>query len=388
MTNISSINTYNFGADQAKKTNEPAKKIKSSNVAKEKGISKTAKTALITAGVALAALGIYIFSKGKKGADTIQNVTNKANDTEFTNPVEYTGDRTGTKFVLGSSNAEGTRFKPNIQGELCREFENTIIIPKTAEEQKKILREIEQEFNTLFEEHGKKLGLEKNKTTIYDMLRSSNYTVTDTCDGDYRQIIETVSDGMVGSVRQARAWYYHEPMGNPQEHPKFRITLNCKVDKKLIKFLDDFILENKLHAKYKMPNSLDGARFRPDTFNIYFQDDISEDLLNKLVQEATKYARDESKIFGVGTKLAEGVYKVPECNTQDIIDFYNISLLTSKDRDSYKSPLIREIKYILEAPGFSIIKPEEHKSASAGQVEAAKMYLRKYLEKCAELDKK
>ena len=39
MTNISSINTYNFGADQAKKTNEPAKKIKSSNVAKEKGIS-------------------------------------------------------------------------------------------------------------------------------------------------------------------------------------------------------------------------------------------------------------------------------------------------------------------------------------------------------------
>ena len=200
MTNLSSINTYNFGADQAKKTNEPAKKIKSSNVAKEKGISKTAKTALVTAGVALAALGIYIFSKGKKGAAIIQNVPN---NTEFTNPVEYIGGRTGIKFVLGSSNAEGTRFKPNIQGELCREFENTIIIPKTAEEQEKILREIEQEFKTLFEEQGKKLGLEKNNTTVYEMLRAANYKTTETLSGsDYQSVVETVSNGIISKRKQ------------------------------------------------------------------------------------------------------------------------------------------------------------------------------------------
>ena len=137
-----------------------------------------------------------------------------------------------------------------------------------------------------------------------------------------------------------------------------------------------------------MPSELTSACGRTDTYNIYFAEDISEDLLNKLVQEATKYARDEAKVMSVGKKLANGVYKELECGTQDIIDFYNISLLTSKDRNPCKSPLISEIKSILEAPGFSIIKPEEHQSASAGQVEAAKMYLRKYLEKCAELDKK
>lgn len=407
MLNISSTNPYRVWENQT--INRSNEIPKSTNTKEEKGLSKTTKNVLITTGIALATLGVYIATRGKKAVNVAKNATNSAqslnnkvnvsntiptNSTlskvnseistnlsriEFRTPVKYT-TREGKEIILGYSNAEGTQFIPKIEGELFKEFKNTIITPKTKEEQQKILTGIRAELDQEFKTHAQKLGIKPVDNT-YKMLRAANYSEASTLNGtNYNAIIETPVKGIKGSYRQYGAWYYREPIENPQNHSIFRVTLNCKVDKKLIEFLDDFILSNNIKAKYKMPSSLAAACKRTDTFNIYFQENIPDELLQKLAKEASKYARNESAVKSVGQKLANGVYKELEANSKDVVDLLRIAHLSDKKLGIDLGMLIKK-ELDNDIPG-SIAYCNATSKASAGQIEAAKICLRKYFEKC------
>ena len=124
-----------------------------------------------------------------------------------------------------------------------------------------------------------------------------------------------------------------------------RISLNVYADKKLIDKLDDFMLNNPSVIEYKTPSTFVDWECRHDPITIYFDDFVTDDVKRRVADLVKPYVRTQinpSKEIMFGTKIADGVYSLPEPAAENCSDLLDKMYLLDKKGlfDVYKKKIL------------------------------------------------
>ena len=168
-------------------------------------------------------------------------------------------------------------------------------------------------------------------SAIYD-----NYLGIRTCPADYytmkkpcdpNRIFEVSKSGgsnIIVDDNDGMGWFYRFATKNlkvGQERPKVidRISLNVHPDENLIRELDDFIARTGVNVEYKVPQAFNDWLTRHDPITMYFRESIPQNVKEELIKIVTPYVRTPKSEVMIGTKLANGIYQIPDPTEQDVL---------------------------------------------------------------------
>lgn len=168
-------------------------------------------------------------------------------------------------------------------------------------------------------------------SAIYD-----NYLGIRTCPADYytmkkpcdpNRIFEVSKSGgsnIIVDDNDGMGWFYRFATKNlkvGQERPKVidRISLNVHPDENLIRELDDFIARTGVNVEYKVPQAFNDWLTRHDPITMYFRESIPQNVKEELIKIVTPYVRTPKSEVMIGTKLANGIYLIPDPTEQDVL---------------------------------------------------------------------
>ena len=354
--------------------------INSTAVASEpRQITKTGVAMAAFMGIGVVTLAAYYLIGRKSGANLLNRVTD-------TLPADIFNKKCmGSDFLsyikkdtlFCTKNSSNTLAQVNLHDHsLLEQFKIVPILTDAEAEQR--LAHVSQEFQELakkrFNEinrHDINVYTDNLCGLVYDYIRSANYKFSETINANSKNLheayqnITTKTNNDFIMVIQNLSWVYHIAANSKGIKSKYRMTLNAKIDDDFIKALDNYIKANKLPVKYKMPNCLENACERTDTYNIYFPEEPTQKIKNDICKIAEKYIRSDE---GIGTKFAKGVYGQQEPSAEDVRDF--IKICCAMNPYFYKNICLRTFDMKYSSTG-----------ASAGQIEACKLILEKILNK-------
>ena len=220
-----------------------------------------------------------------------------------------------------------------------------------------------------------------------------NYLGIRTCPKDYysmnksydvNRLFDVSSKGRKGICvddNDGMGWFYRQATKNlqtGQAQPKVveRISLNVYPDENLIKALDDFIIRTNVNVEYKVPQVFNDWLTRHDPITMYFREDIPKSVKDQVIRIVTPYIRKSPKgEVMLGTKLAEGVYQIPNPTEQDVL---NLIKRAKKLGDDKLVECLESTAHVVNG-GAGLYSYSHHSKpvvkASAGQFKAAEMLI-------------
>ena len=220
-----------------------------------------------------------------------------------------------------------------------------------------------------------------------------NYLGIRTCPKDYysmnksydvNRLFDVSSKGRKGICvddNDGMGWFYRQATKNlqtGQAQPKVveRISLNVYPDENLIKVLDDFIIRTNVNVEYKVPQVFNDWLTRHDPITMYFREDIPKSVKDEVIRIVTPYIRKSPKgEVMLGTKLAEGVYQIPNPTEQDVL---NLIKRAKKLGDDKLVECLESTAHVVNG-GAGLYSYSHHGKpvvkASAGQFKAAEMLI-------------
>jgi hypothetical protein len=152
---------------------------------------------------------------------------------------------------------------------------------------------------------------------VYNSLRVTSYDHAKRYDVD---IDSKTSRGVGGmEVRPEGGWHYRLPTNRREQgwstsgETRGRVSVNVYAEPELLGKLDQFCREHK--AYYKTPDQLAGWQERHDPITIYFHQDITPDIENKLKQIVTPHVRGDNLH---GRSIAPGISAESSPSIQEI----------------------------------------------------------------------
>lgn len=218
------------------------------------------------------------------------------------------------------------------------------------------------------------LGIRTCPKDYYSMNKSYNVNrLFDVSSKGRKDICVDDNDGM--------GWFYRQATKNlqtGQAQPKVveRISLNVYPDENLIKALDDFIIRTNVNVEYKVPQVFNDWLTRHDPITMYFREDIPKSVKDEVIRIVTPYIRKSPKgEVMLGTKLAEGVYQIPNPTEQDVL---NLIKRAKKLGDDKLVECLESTAHVVNG-GAGLYSYSHHSKpvvkASAGQFKAAEMLI-------------
>ncbi|MCK4554270.1 hypothetical protein KAU19_04895 [Candidatus Parcubacteria bacterium] len=205
---------------------------------------------------------------------------------------------------------------------------------------------------------------------MYFLLRLHDYKGDENYDSSIDKFTEISSD-KINSHSENR-WHYRVPYYEKDgvkyhktNEANFRISLNVNADKKLIEDLDKFIIETSKKpgsVYYKTPENSSDWLERHDPITIYFEDDVPEDIKEKIVNITKRYIRSKKDVLP-GEKLSDGVAYESSPSKEKLQELVNRGYAVNKE----SGDAIKEY-----------ITKKDRLKASAGQVTAIEKFLEKY----------
>ena len=201
---------------------------------------------------------------------------------------------------------------------------------------------------------------------------------------DVNRLFDVSSKGRKGICvddNDGMGWFYRQATKNlqtGQAQPKVveRISLNVYPDENLIKALDDFIIRTNVNVEYKVPQVFNDWLTRHDPITMYFREDIPKSVKDEVIRIVTPYIRKSPKgEVMLGTKLAEGVYQIPNPTEQDVL---NLIKRAKKLGDDKLVECLESTAHVVNG-GAGLYSYSHHSKpvvkASAGQFKAAEMLI-------------
>ncbi len=219
-----------------------------------------------------------------------------------------------------------------------------------------------------------------------------NYLGIRTCPKDYysmnksydvNRLFDISSKGRKGICvddNDGMGWFYRQATKNlqtGQAQPKVieRISLNVYPDENLIKALDDFIIHSNVNVEYKVPQVFNDWLTRHDPITMYFRENIPKSVKDEVIRIVTPYIRKSPKgEVMLGTKLAEGVYQIPNPTEQDVL---NLIKRAKKLGDDKLIECLESTNHVVNGGAglYSYSHGKPVVKASAGQFKAAEMLI-------------
>jgi len=149
---------------------------------------------------------------------------------------------------------------------------------------------------------------------MYSSIRMHDYKQDENYDSEIEEITKASTDEI--NSHSENGWHYRAPYyeKNGKKDTKFnksdsRISLNVNADKKLIEDLDKCIVEickKPGSVYYKTPEDSSRWLERHDPITIYFDDEVPDEVKEKIVDVTKPYIRSEEDVLP-GEKLSGGV---------------------------------------------------------------------------------
>lgn len=351
------------------------KQLQADQQKQQKQLSTGAKIA-IGAGVATAlAVGTdFLFCKGKhvkslfrKNTPKSPNNGTKPNNTTNTIPTSQQTKSSPNHSSSQTAPANNVNVSSNVSTDKMREY-------------------IAKKYSTGIDYSSRPCG--NYADAIY-----RNYLGIRTCPKDYysmnksydvNRLFDVSSKGRKGIYvddNDGMGWFYRQATKNlqtGQAQPKVveRISLNVYPDENLIKALDDFIIRTNVNVEYKVPQVFNDWLTRHDPITMYFREDIPKSVKDEVIRIVTPYIRKSPKgEVMLGTKLAEGVYQIPNPTEQDVL---NLIKRAKKLGDDKLVECLESTAHVVNG-GAGLYSYSHHSKpvvkASAGQFKAAEMLI-------------
>ncbi|MBD5402222.1 hypothetical protein HDR58_05425, partial [bacterium] len=175
-------------------------------------------------------------------------------------------------------------------------------------------------------------------------------------------------------------WFYRIATKNlkpGKELPKTvdRISLNVYPEEGLIKALDEFITHTNVNVEYKVPQAFKDWITRHDPITMYFREEIPQSAKDEIIKIVTPYVRTPKEEVMIGTKLANGIYQIPNPSEQDVLNLIKRAERLGDDKlveclKSSDNPLTSAGLY-----SYSKSQKKDVVKASAGQFRAVEMLI-------------
>ena len=362
------------------------KQLQADQQRQQKQLSTGAKIA-IGAGIAtVVAVGAdFLFCKGKH----VKSIFGKAGNNGGSggsgkpnvNPANTTHSATSTPV---NTSTTGTKSSPNHSSSQTAPANNVNVSSNVSTD--KMREYIAKKYSTGIDYSSRPCG--NYADAIY-----RNYLGIRTCPKDYysmnksydvNRLFDVSSKGRKGICvddNDGMGWFYRQATKNlqtGQAQPKVveRISLNVYPDENLIKVLDDFIIRTNVNVEYKVPQVFNDWLTRHDPITMYFREDIPKSVKDEVIRIVTPYIRKSPKgEVMLGTKLAEGVYQIPNPTEQDVL---NLIKRAKKLGDDKLVECLESTAHVVNG-GAGLYSYSHHGKpvvkASAGQFKAAEMLI-------------
>ena len=351
------------------------KQIQVDQQKQQKQLSTGAKIAIGAGIVTVVAVGAdFLFCKGKHvkslfGKNTPKSPNNgtKPNNTTNTIPTSQQTKSSPNHSSSQTAPANNVNVSSNVSTDKMREY-------------------IAKKYSTGIDYSSRPCG--NYADAIY-----RNYLGIRTCPKDYysmnksydvNRLFDVSSKGRKGICvddNDGMGWFYRQATKNlqtGQAQPKVveRISLNVYPDENLIKALDDFIIRTNVNVEYKVPQVFNDWLTRHDPITMYFREDIPKSVKDQVIRIVTPYIRKSPKgEVMLGTKLAEGVYQIPNPTEQDVL---NLIKRAKKLGDDKLVECLESTAHVVNG-GAGLYSYSHHSKpvvkASAGQFKAAEMLI-------------
>ncbi len=384
------VNNPKYGIDTLSNTNylqpqsnlksdvaafSPDKQLQADQQKQQKQLSTGAKIA-IGAGVAtVIAVGAdFLFCKGKhvkslfgKNTPKTPNNGTKPNNTTNTIPTSQQTKSSPNHSSSQTAPANNVNVSSNVSTDKMREY--------------------------IAKKYGTGIDYSRRPCGNYADAIYRNYLGIRTCPKDYysmdksydvNRLFDVSSKGRKGICvddNDGMGWFYRQATKNlqtGQAQPKVveRISLNVYPDENLIKVLDDFIIRTNVNVEYKVPQVFNDWLTRHDPITMYFREDIPKSVKDEVIRIVTPYIRKSPKgEVMLGTKLAEGVYQIPNPTEQDVL---NLIKRAKKLGDDKLVECLESTAHVVNG-GAGLYSYSHHGKpvvkASAGQFKAAEMLI-------------
>ena len=154
-------------------------------------------------------------------------------------------------------------------------------------------KELSQE--ELLQKYGSKINWHQIQYDMYNQIRRMGiYCVNyqeDNFSGSYGELCRVIENNPKVKIKNTNPWSKRQAPEAKFEHITDRISLNVKGDSDLIKKLDDLMAATGNVFKYKTFSNPANWGDREDPITIYFQDEVSDEMFNKIAQITKPYAR-------------------------------------------------------------------------------------------------
>ena len=359
------------------------KQIQVDQQKQQKQLSTGAKVA-IGAGIAtVVAIGAdFLFCKGKHVKSLFGKAGNNGGSGKpNVNPANTTHSATSTPV---NTSTTGTKSSPNHSSSQTAPANNVNVSSNVPTD--KMREYIAKKYNTGIDYSWRPCSNYSN--AIY-----KNYLGIRICPKDYysmnksydmNRLFDVSSKGRKGICvddNDGMGWFYRQATKNlqtGQAQPKVveRISLNVYPDENLIKVLDDFIIRTNVNVEYKVPQVFNDWLTRHDPITMYFREDIPKSVKDEVIRIVTPYIRKSPKgEVMLGTKLAEGVYQIPNPTEQDVL---NLIKRAKKLGDDKLVECLESTANVVTG-GAGLYSYSHHGKpvvkASAGQFKAAEMLI-------------